>query len=96
MPDHRGQILAVDTVDLDSRVGLRPGLIYRSQQSEAGVTLHCHTTEITFPRHAAASLDHVLRASSFVVRDLPGDLDEPGKLVLIRRLIGEGLVRRLS
>ena len=64
--------------------------------SDAGVTLHCHSTEITFPRHAAASLDHVLRGSSFVVRDMPSDLDEAGKLVLIRRLIREGLVRRLS
>ncbi len=35
-----------------------------------------------------------LRGSPFAVCDLPGQLDEPGKLVLVKRLIREGLLVR--
>jgi hypothetical protein len=37
-----------------------------------------------------------LETPEFVIEDLPGDLDNAGKLVLIRRLVREGMVRVLG
>jgi hypothetical protein len=34
----------------------------------------------------------VYQSTAFCVNQLPNDLDEPGKLVLVKRLIKEGLV----
>jgi hypothetical protein len=34
-----------------------------------------------------------LGSPRFVVKDLPGDLDDAGKVVLVRRLVREGIVR---
>jgi len=48
--------------------------------------------KISFPWHASEAIRFALSHSEFVFRDLPGDLDDAGKLALVRRLIREGLV----
>ncbi|HEX5695381.1 MAG TPA: cupin domain-containing protein, partial [Acidimicrobiia bacterium] len=47
--------------------------------------------ELRMPRVAEAAMNLVARGERFAVADLPG-LDEPGRLVLVRRLIREGLL----
>ena len=95
LPDQRRQVTALDAVALDSWVGGRPGLIYRCRVEGDEVKLHCHSTEIRFPRRAAAALTYALEAPRFRVRDMSGGLDDAGKLTLVRRLIREGLVAML-
>src|SRR5712671_1741191 len=95
LPDQRRQVTALDAVALDSWVGGRPGLIYRCRVEDDEVKLHCHSTEIRFPRRAAAALTYALEAPRFRVRDMSGGLDDAGKLTLVRRLIREGLVAML-
>ena len=49
---------------------------------------------LTFPAHVAADLEFVLAAEGpFRAADLPGPLDDEGRLVLVRRLVREGLLR---
>jgi hypothetical protein len=48
------------------------------------------------PIHAAETLEHALTHDEYRIADLPGDLDDPGKLVLIRKLVREGLVEILD
>lgn len=49
---------------------------------------------IDFPAHVEEDIEFVASADGeFTATDLPGDLDEEGRLVLIRRLIREGFLR---
>lgn len=92
VPEQRRQAAAIDAVTLDTLVGGRFGLIYRCYQTDDIIKLRCHSTEITFPSRAAMAVVHALETRRFPVRDLPGNLDDDSKLVLICRLIREGLV----
>lgn len=92
VPEQRRQIAQLGALTLDTEAGARPGLIYSCEESDDAIKLHCHATEISFPRRVATALEYALRTPRFLVRDLPGGLDEDEKLVLMRRLIREGLV----
>ncbi|MEM7192025.1 MAG: cupin domain-containing protein [Pseudomonadota bacterium] len=83
-------------LNLDSVVGCRPLLSYRIEEDDETVRLRFHRNEITLPVIAAPALRHALTTKRFSVADLPGDLDDAGKLVLVRRLIREGLLQPLD
>ena len=52
---------------------------------------------VQFPEHAAGALSAVFTAEGpFRAADLPGPLDEESRLVLVRRLVREGFLRRSS
>lgn len=78
-----------------SMAGAQPNLLYRIEEKDDSVTVICQGAEITLPGHAADGLRFALDSPRFAVADLPGDLDDEGKLVLARRLVREGLVRLL-
>jgi JmjC domain len=92
VPQQRDQAIGLDAVTVETEVGGRPGLIYRWCVEEEHAKLHCHTREISFPRRTMNAVTYALETPRFCVRDLPDELDDPGKLVLIRRLMREGLV----
>ena len=49
---------------------------------------------MTFPLHAREELEAAaLSKQPFRAADLPGKLDEEGRLVLVRRLVREGFLR---
>ena len=73
----------------------RPALLYRLRQDAEHVTLSCYGGNVTLPAFAAEPLRYALETERYTVADLPGDLDDDAKLVLIRRLVREGLVRVL-
>jgi hypothetical protein len=61
----------------------------------AGATLCFEGKEVRFPPHAADVVAAVYEATgAFSAADLPASLDEPGRLVPVRRLVREGLLRR--
>lgn len=86
------QLLALDRLSVSSVAGARPGVISRLQMDGETVCLNCYGRKITFPSHASEAVRFALNRARFVVRDLPGNLDDAGKLALVRRLISEGLV----
>jgi ribosomal protein L16 Arg81 hydroxylase len=86
------QIARLDELTAQSLAGARQGIIYRLQTSDDCVTVDHYSGTVTFPRHVYEPLRFALEHSRFVVGELPGDLDDEGKLVLVRRLIREGLV----
>jgi JmjC domain len=60
-----------------------------------GTTLSFDGKHVEFPELFEGVLDAVLDADGpFTAADLPGDLDDEGRLVLVRRLIREGFLRR--
>ncbi len=81
-----------------SRLVARPNLIYRLMdvpgKDGAGdmVAVSCQGAVLSLPAYAKGPLAHALSGQVFTLADLPGDLDEEGRAVLIRRLLREGLV----
>ena len=62
-----------------------------------GGTLVFEGKQVQFPAHAAGALSAAFGAEEpFRAADLPGPLDEESRLVLVRRLIREGFLRRAS
>jgi hypothetical protein len=60
-----------------------------------GTRLVFEGRDISFPNRLAAELEFlVTTAGPFRATDLPGPLDEDGRLVLLRRLVREGFLRR--
>ncbi len=89
------QIRALDSLSLDSRAGVRPNLIYRTEQAAEHIRVACYGKEVSLPLHAAEPTLFALESRRFAVRDLPGVLDDAGKLVLVRRLVREGMLMLL-
>jgi ribosomal protein L16 Arg81 hydroxylase len=86
------QVRKLDGLGPESRAAPRPNLLYRIEPAEDGIRLSALGREIDLPAHAEEPLRFALAAEAFRVADLPGDLDAEGKLVLVRRLVREGLV----
>lgn len=86
------QIANCDRLTVDSMVGARMGVISYVQADGDLISVNCYGRKITFPRHAADAVRFALTNSRFVIHELPGDLDGASKVVLVRRLIREGLV----
>jgi len=81
-----------------SRLIARPNLIYRLMvvpgkgDEDDTVAVSCQGAVISLPAFAREPLAHALSGQAFSLTDLPGDLDEAGRAVLVRRLLREGLV----
>lgn len=92
------QMSRLNSLGPDSVLGARPGLIYRlddvpSKDGEPdGIALTCQGTVITLPAFAKDALAYAVSTPRFTMAELPGELDEEGKTVLLRRLVREGLV----
>lgn len=95
------QIARLGELTVESEVGARPDLVYDltvldgADGKDPVVSLSAHGSEITLPVHAEEPLSFAVSTPHFRVRELPGRLDDDSKLVLVRRLIREGLVRAL-
>ncbi|MCA9608198.1 MAG: hypothetical protein KC619_21460 [Myxococcales bacterium] len=90
-----GQIARLPSLTIDDRAAPRPSLLFYLEKDDARVKVLAHGGSITLPIHAAESLEHALTAEEYRIGDLPGDLDDAGKLVLIKKLVREGLVEVL-
>ena len=87
------QVRAADALTVNSVVGARPNLIYLVERDADAVHLVWRSTRLSFPAFVHEPLAFALERERFAVADLPGALDEAGKLVLVRRLVREGLLR---
>ncbi|MCA8931715.1 MAG: hypothetical protein KDA49_04565 [Rhodospirillaceae bacterium] len=89
------QVARLGELTLDSTVGPRPNLICRTVEKGDCLFLEAYGQVVEFPAHVRPAMDYALNHTRFAVRDLPDDLDDEGKMVLVRRLIREGLLRSL-
>lgn len=92
----RGQMSELATLDsltIRSMVGARPGAIFHLRTNGTSTAVACYGRTIAFPSHTAEAVRFALNRPQFVVSELPCDLDDEGKLTLVRRLIREGLVQ---
>ena len=86
------QIAAINELTVESIVGVRDGAIFRLDSSGDSIAIECYGRRIAFPAQAREAVEFALKNTRFAIRELPGDLDDAGKLTITRRLIREGLV----
>lgn len=96
MANQLRQMLALDSIGPGTQLGARPHLILRYQQEPDTVTVMAHGRSVTLPIVAADALRFALDHPRFTPEEVPGPLDMPGRLVLLRRLVADGLVRILD
>jgi hypothetical protein len=81
--------------DLDSETELerRPTVLADLVVREGRAKLTFEGRTLEFPAHVGDALEFVLRTDEpFCPSDLPGTLDEEGRLALVARLVREGLL----
>jgi ribosomal protein L16 Arg81 hydroxylase len=86
------QLALLDQLGINSFVGARSGVAFRIQKDSDSTSVYAFARKISFPPHADDALRFALSHSRFSIDDLPGNLDDDGKLVLVRRLVREGLI----
>jgi ribosomal protein L16 Arg81 hydroxylase len=85
-----GPLRALEELDPDTLVERRPTVIADTD----GGALCFEGKRVRFPEHVARDVAFVASADEpFSASDLPGDLDEEGRLVFVRRLVREGFLR---
>lgn len=86
------QFALLDRLNMQSMVGARNSVVFRIESDASSIYVYAFARKISFPVHVADALRFALTQSKFSVGDLPGNLDDNGKLVLVRRLVREGLL----
>jgi len=81
-------------LSIESTVRPRPDLVLLVREEEDKIVLLFGSTEISLPLFVRDAVHFALAGAPFLVRDLPGELDDDGKVVLVRRLLREGLLMR--
>jgi lysine-specific demethylase/histidyl-hydroxylase NO66 len=88
------QLRALDRLTTSSEVERRPTALAALEADGDTLALSFHGKRLLLPARLAAEAAFVVEADGpFTPADLPGSLDEPGRLVLVRRLVREGLLR---
>jgi hypothetical protein len=84
---------ALDRLTISSQVERRPTALAALEEDGETLALSFHGKRLLLPARLAAEAAFVLEADGpFTPGDLPGPLDEAGRLVLVRRLVREGLL----
>ncbi len=86
------QLAMADSFTVEGHAGARAGVIARIERNVTSDSVELSDRKITFPSRAGEAVRYALSHPDFVVKNLPGSLDDTGKLTLVRRLIREGLV----
>ena len=92
-----GQLLELATLDAlgdDDQVRLRPGTVWRIRQDGDQLVLAVGDRDVRLPAALGPALTRLLDGQARRVADLSDLMDLPSRMVLVRRLIREGLLVR--
>ncbi|MFD0403645.1 cupin domain-containing protein [Kitasatospora sp. NPDC127121] len=91
---HLGDLESLPRLDLDTRVRRRPGLRWSVALGEEVIELEFHSKTIQLPVHVADEVRFVTESDGqgFTAGSIPGGLDQPGCLLLVRTLVREGFL----
>jgi JmjC domain len=88
------QLRALEDLDSGTALERRETVIADLDVDDREARLSFEGQKLSLPARVAAELEYVLRVDGpFTAADLPGRLDEESRLVLVRRLVREGLLR---
>jgi hypothetical protein len=88
------QLRAIEELDVDSEVELRETVLVHASEHNGSFELTFDGKEVAFPARIRGEVSWILeRDDAFTAADVPGDLDDESRLVLVRRLVRDGLLR---
>ncbi len=88
------QVRGLEALDVETPLVRRDTVIFDVTVGEEEATLSFEGRDLRFPARIGAELEFVAAAEGpFCLADLPGRLDDAGRLVLGRRLVREGFLR---
>ena len=88
------QVRGLAGLGADDPVMRRPTVLAELEVRPTGAALLFEQKELLFPPKASAAVEAVHDAREpFTAAELPGPLDEDGRLVLVRRLVREGFLQ---
>jgi JmjC domain len=90
LPNQLTQLAALEGLTLETPLERRPTVLFDIE----GSTLTFEGKTIALPAVAREDVEFIASADeAFTAADLPGDLDDETRLVLVRRLVREGFLR---
>lgn len=95
VPPLRGHLLDLESLGslgLGSKVCQRPSLVWTTRDSGEVIELEFNGKVLGFPARVRPQLLFATQNLAFTSHDLPGDLDEPGRLMLVSTLVREGFL----
>jgi bifunctional lysine-specific demethylase and histidyl-hydroxylase NO66 len=90
------ELLALEEIGDDTVVRRRPGAVCRLRRREDRLEVLLGDRTLLMPARLAPAMRVVLAGERLVVADLAGYLDPPSRLVLVRRLVREGLLESVA
>jgi lysine-specific demethylase/histidyl-hydroxylase NO66 len=90
------QLLALEEIGEDTVVRPRPGAVCRLRQREDRLEVLLGDRTLRMPARLAPVMRVILASDRLTVRDLAGHLDPSSRLVLVRRLVREGLLESVA
>lgn len=96
-PSDRGRLLAIadaSSIADDTALERADEVPWRLESRGDFAVLHAGRATLRFPLRIRRTLEQLISAPTLRAADLSAHLDEPGRLVLVRRLAREGLLRR--
>lgn len=90
---HFAQLLRLDEITPETRVARRSGFVCLLDVNQETAVLHYGDDRFQGPAALAESLEFIRDQKRFRVSDIPGELDDESRVLLVRRLIRDGLLR---
>jgi uncharacterized RmlC-like cupin family protein len=90
------QLLGLEEIGEDTVVRRRPGAVCRLRQHHDRLKVLLGDRVLHMPARLAPVMRVILASDRLTVRDLAGHLDPSSRLVLVRRLIREGLLESVA
>jgi ribosomal protein L16 Arg81 hydroxylase len=82
----------VSQISLETRVRRRPEIQWTLEADADVATLYFHGKIVQTPSYTERDLRFMAAANEFTPADLPGELDDEGKLLLVKQLVREGFL----
>jgi ribosomal protein L16 Arg81 hydroxylase len=89
---HLLDLQRLPSVGLRTRLRRRPDLQYRLTRDEEQIHIEFHGKVIDLPEYVEDEFAFIAKVNDFVGDEIPGQLDDEGRLVLIRQLLREGFL----
>jgi hypothetical protein len=92
LADHLRDLEGVKSADLTTRVCRRDGVSWTLATEAEATSLEFSGKTIRLPVRLAGELEYITGAEEFTPSDIPGELDQAGRMVLVTTLVREGFL----
>jgi ribosomal protein L16 Arg81 hydroxylase len=95
-PGQLGQLLDLSSLEDESLVRRRKDTVCQLGAEGRQLTLLLADRTLLVPSHLRPVVEQILRSETFQIRDLAAQLDKSSRLILVRRLVREGVLEKVQ